>query len=264
MHNNLVDPHPEVIGKTFGKITVFEFEGFKDRKGKLHAVYITKCKCGQLRKSTFEQLKFKGSEPCIYCREREIKSKHKHDERAKRLKERLAKKQKEKDGAGSVKRQVTNLAKQYRAREAEREAERTTAEKEEKQAKAVEAAKQFKGDLVYVTQMLLNDREFNRTGRVAYEDGAPDAPTPLGWRPDGRAVVQATQTLASIHGLVTKRSEVTVVNAVEKMRDDELIDFIQQLGEKLKRYEEIEHRAAARVPLIEQSEPEIIGYGDED
>jgi hypothetical protein len=81
---------------------------------------------------------------------------------------------------------------------------------------------------------------------------------------DPRAAVQATMALGAMHGLVTKRTEVTIVDSVERMRDDELIDFIDKLRSKLEGYKTIELNSVRELPLIEQPVPEIIGYEDED
>jgi hypothetical protein len=70
--------------------------------------------------------------------------------------------------------------------------------------------------------------------------------------------------LGAMHGLVTKRTEVTIVDSVERMRDDELIDFIDKLRSKLEGYKTIELNSVRELPLIEQPVPEIIGYEDED
>jgi uncharacterized Zn finger protein (UPF0148 family) len=228
MKDNSIDPHPEVIGKTFGKITVVEFKGFKKKRLGTFPYYVTRCICNNCRDVMFSELYKRGKEFCPYCRTIKAKREKALHDRSKGIVEHLRQK-------AEVK----------------------------KKAQAV-VAKKYKIDLEHVTRMLLNDREYARTGKLLYEDDRAEEAPPDKAKLDPRAAVQATHDLAVLHGLMVKRTEVTIVDSVEKMRDDELVDFIEKLGEKLESYKTIEARPRADLPLIEQPEPEIIGYEDED
>jgi len=92
-------------------------------------------------------------------------------------------------------------------------------------------------DLEHMTVMLLEDRHFARTGELALRgpDGEIEDKTgPSGdWRPDARAAVQATMGLAKLHGLLIDRKEVTVIDAMKGMNNNELLEFIGRLQEQL-------------------------------
>lgn len=226
------DPHPEVIGQTFGKVTVVAFKGFKYPRGVKYPAYEIKCICGTKRTSYYSNLKWKGSEPCITCQDRKKKLAEKMASRSYKIRERASKLRKER------------LADRAKARS--------------------QVAKTYKVDIEHATRMLLNDREYARTGKLLYEDGRPDESAPDKAKLDPRAAVQATMAIASLHGLVTKRSEITISGAIEVMKDDELIDFIDKVKAKLEHYETIDLNAAPDRPLIEQPVPEVIGYEDDD
>jgi hypothetical protein len=228
MTDNAIDPHPDVIGKIFGKLTVLEFEGFKARRGFPIPRYVTVCICNRKRKVFFPDLDRKGGEYCPYCHTLKVKQETALRDRAKGIT-------------------------QHGRMQAEAK----------KQAQAA-ITKKYQIDLERVTRMLLNDREYARTGKLLYEDGRPDEMPPDKAKLDPRAAVQATMALGAMHGLVTKRTEVTIVDSVERMRDDELIDFIDKLRSKLEGYKTIELNSVRELPLIEQPVPEIIGYEDED
>jgi hypothetical protein len=96
-------------------------------------------------------------------------------------------------------------------------------------------------DIDKTTKMLLEDRHFARTGELTLPDldaegnpvkRPPEAP-PQDWRPDARAAVQATMGLAKLHGLLIDRKEVTVIDAMQNMNNNELIGFIAKLQAQL-------------------------------
>jgi hypothetical protein len=231
MSKNETDPHPDIIGKEYGKLTVVGFEGFKFRGEEYLPRYSAICLCSRRKIIYYPDLKRRGQVPCPYCKTLKVREDMKLVARRKGF-----------------------------------HPARAALEKAKQKAQAA-VAKDYKIDIEHVTRMLLNDREYARTGKLLYEDGRPDEPPPDRAKLDPRAAVQATQSLAAMHGLVTKRTEITIVNTIEKMRDDELIDFIGKLKEKLDRYEALEAIELNKPPapkLIEQPVTEIIGYGDEE
>jgi hypothetical protein len=92
-------------------------------------------------------------------------------------------------------------------------------------------------DVEKTTKMLLEDRHFARTGELSLRDEngmkTDTDEAPPDWRPDPRAAVQATMGLAKLHGLLIDRKEVTVIDAMQNMNNDELINFIGKLQSQL-------------------------------
>jgi hypothetical protein len=93
-------------------------------------------------------------------------------------------------------------------------------------------------DTSKVTQMLAEDRHFARTGELNLRDennNRTDGCTgvPPEWRPDARAAVQATMGIAKLHGLLVDRKEVTVVDAMQNMNNDELMEMIERMQAQL-------------------------------
>jgi hypothetical protein len=96
-------------------------------------------------------------------------------------------------------------------------------------------------DVEKTTKMLLEDRHFARTGELSLpeqdENGLPlkasASNPPQDWRPDARAAVQATMGIAKLHGLLIDRKEVTVIDAMQNMNNNELVNFIAKLQAQL-------------------------------
>lgn len=88
------------------------------------------------------------------------------------------------------------------------------------------------------TIMLMEDRHFARTGELSLRDPSGhrtdncEGP-PQDWRPDPRAAVQASMGIAKLHGLLVDRKEVTVIDAMQNMNNDELIAFIAKMQSQL-------------------------------
>lgn len=93
-------------------------------------------------------------------------------------------------------------------------------------------------DMEKMTIMLMEDRHYARTGELALRDAEGNrtdeqAGPPQDWRPDPRAAVQATMGLAKLHGLLIDRKEVTVIDAMQNMNNNELLEFIGKMQSKL-------------------------------
>jgi phage terminase small subunit len=236
------DPHPELIGKKFGQRTVLAFVGVNN--GAI-AVYQTQCECGKKFKESYDDLFKKKRQRCGTCLKADTgtslgaapyglvdpdtflnpQQEAFCQEYVRHWDATVAASRSgysETSGPGllankNVRVRIEVLIKQQRR-------------KMEKMRE--ESARECKIDLNRVTQMLLRDREAALTGRVHLEGREPEPPHEK-WRPDNRAAVQATMGIAQLHGLLIKRTEVTVIDVMEQMNDYELIDFVQKLKDKL-------------------------------
>jgi hypothetical protein len=88
----------------------------------------------------------------------------------------------------------------------------------------------FQMNIERLTEMLLQDRHFARTGRLSME---PDAEVQPDHRPDARAAVQASMGLAKLHGLLIDKSEITVQGSITRMSNEELLRFINTVHQEI-------------------------------
>lgn len=92
----------------------------------------------------------------------------------------------------------------------------------------------YQMNLEKLTVMLLEDREFARTGQLALPGHEPQKDRETSdWRPDARAAVQATMGLAKLHGLLIDKAEVTVQGSISRMSNEELLQFIQTVHHEI-------------------------------
>lgn len=95
----------------------------------------------------------------------------------------------------------------------------------------------FQMNIERLTEMLLQDRHFARTGKLSLADDAEIQPD---HRPDARAAVQASMGLAKLHGLLIDKSEITVQGSITRMSNEELLRFIDTVHKEIGPMIEIE------------------------
>ena len=239
---NFDNPHSELIGRQFGSRTVTKFLGVNN--GGI-PVYETQCECGKTHKELYDSLFNKKRHRCATCERAETGTGYGVAPYGVIDQETFLNPQQERfceeyvrcwnaeqaavnAGYAPGHHQTLMVNKPVRAH-----IETLIKRQRRKMEKAREdAAKDCKMDLTRVTNMLLRDREAALTGRVHLEGMEPE-PVPGNWKMDPGAAVRATMGIAQLHGLLIKRTEVTVIDVMEQMNDYELVDLIEQLKEKL-------------------------------
>jgi hypothetical protein len=103
----------------------------------------------------------------------------------------------------------------------------------------------FQMNLERLTEMLLQDREFARTGKLSLDPGAEIQPD---HRPDARAAVQASMGLAKLHGLLIDKSEITVQGSITRMSNEELLTFINTVHQEIGPMIEVTAKEIAEAP----------------
>lgn len=88
----------------------------------------------------------------------------------------------------------------------------------------------FQMNIERLTEMLLQDRHFARTGKLTMDENAKVQPD---HRPDARAAVQASMGLAKLHGLLIDKSEITVQGSITRMSNEELLRFINTVHQEI-------------------------------
>lgn len=120
--------------------------------------------------------------------------------------------------------------------------DRVAALQREESERMEEARRQLREEYFYdiekATKLLMEDRHYARTGELGLPNDrtmteAERKSIPEGWRPDPRAAVQATGLIAKLHGLMIERREITVVDSMAAMTNEELLQFITQLQKSL-------------------------------
>lgn len=103
----------------------------------------------------------------------------------------------------------------------------------------------FQMNIERLTEMLLQDREFARTGKLSLDPNAEIQPD---HRPDARAAVQASMGLAKLHGLLIDKSEITVQGSITRMSNEELLTFINTVHQEIGPMIEVTAKEIAEAP----------------
>ena len=231
LRGEFVNPYPDLIGHKILLRTVMSFIGMNF--GGI-PMYETQCECGEVHQESYEDL-FKKKPSCKICmsptnkadfdtmltpREEALCQEYilcgNHKEAAKKISMAGAEASKVMRRP-RVRDRIEVLLKEHRQRLEEAR---------------VKVADRYQIDLERITRMLLHDREAALTGRVHLEGREPE-PIPANWRMDLGAAAKMTLGLAQLHGLMIKRTELTVIDRFEKMNDYEIVDFIGDLQSKL-------------------------------
>lgn len=236
------NPHAELIGKKFGQRTVTRFLGVNN--GGV-PVYETQCECGKKHQESYESLFNKKTHRCATCVKAETNTTYGVAPYGVADKDTGLNPQQDLFCEEYVRCWDANMAaatagyapghapELMNKKHVRAHIESLIKRQRRKMEKAREdAARECKMDLTRVTNMLLRDREAALTGRVHLEGMDPE-PVPANWKMDPGAAVRATMGVAQLHGLLIKRTEVTVIDVMEQMNEYELVDFVEKLKEKL-------------------------------
>lgn len=236
------DPHPDIIGKKFGKRTVVSFVGVNNDEV---PVYLTQCECGKKRKTVYDNLGSKQNDKCQYCFEKFVTEDESYDPLGRIDPETGLNPKQEafchayvrywnpSEAAKQVGYTGQNGAALMAKKDVKRRIDELIVRARRRQDVELERLpKDMKMDIARVTQMLLRDREAALTGRVQLEGREPE-PVPDNWKIDSRSAVGATMGIAQLHGLLIKRTEITIIDAMAAMNDQELIDFVNKMQAKL-------------------------------
>jgi hypothetical protein len=239
---NFDNPHSELIGKKFGQRTVTKFLGVNN--GGI-PVYETQCECGKKHKESYESLFNKKRQRCATCLKAETNTNYGVapfgivdqetflNPQQERFCEEYVRCWDVQAAAATAGYNPANGQNLMNKKPVRAHIETLIKRQRQRMEKAREdAARECKMDLTRVTNMLLRDREAALTGRVHLEGMDPE-PVPANWKMDPGAAVRATMGVAQLHGLLIKRTEVTVIDVMEQMNEYELVDFVEKLKEKL-------------------------------
>jgi phage terminase small subunit len=236
------DPHPDLIGKKYGTRTVVSFAGVNNDEV---PVYRTVCECGKKSKLMYDTIVMNKLSFCSSCVEVKEASDAPYDPQGRADPETGLNPQQELfcqeyvlcwnpyEASKAVGYTASNGTTLMANKNVQRRIDELIVKARRRQDEALEnLPKDMKMDLARVTRMLLHDREAALTGRVRLRGKEPE-PVPSNWKMDNRAAVQATMGIAQLHGLLIKRTEVTIIDAMAGMNDQELLDFVNKMQAKL-------------------------------